>query len=248
MTRNLKALGLALLAAMAIGAIAAQASSAATEHSFRLGANETVLTGKTESYGNANHLSQEVLTATAGLTVDCYGTYEGLQVGQTLDEVTVHPKYTTCTPDGTTVDTNGCNFVFESNTDVSSGHFSAEEHATTRIECSEGHTAIEMTRPGCNIVFHPQTVRGIRYTQLASHSGKHAFTVTATLRTITYTVTAGSFCGLAGHGAGTYHNGQTNAKFEVTGFQRSGNPSGTTTLGTTWTHGAQVDLTLSTPT
>jgi hypothetical protein len=249
MTRNLKAFGLALMAAMAIGVIGAQAASAATEHSFRSGAAETVLTGQTESYGNAEHKSIEVFRFTAGLTIECYATYEGKQIGTTLDEVTVHQKYSTCTPNGTVVETDGCNYRFDSDTDVSSGHFSAQEHAQRTFECEGStHPGIEYTRPGCTTFIPPQTVRGIRYTQLANHSGKHALTVTATLRTIDYTVTSGSFCGLAGHGAGTYTNGITDTKFEVTGFVAGASPSGSTTAGTTWTHGAQVDLTLSTPT
>jgi hypothetical protein len=250
MTRNLKALGLALVAAMAIGAIGAQGASAVVEHSFRSGLTETVLTGKSESYSNANHESMEVLTATEGLTVECYGTYEGKQVGQTLDEVTVHPKYNTC-KGGVTVHTNGCNYRFDSDTATSTAHFSAtEEHANATLECSEGHTGIEITRPGCYIFFPPQTITGIRYTNV-THSSKSALTVSATVRTIEYTVTSGSFCGLAGHGAGTYTTGKLDGKVEVTGFAATTPVSGSTTEGTVWgTHSAdnQTNISISTPT
>jgi hypothetical protein len=238
---------------MAIGAIGAQAASAVVvEHSFNAGSNSPVLTGKTESYGNAEHKSQEVFFATPGLTVDCYGTYEGKQVSQTaIDEVTVHPMYSTCTPEGTTVVTDGCNFRFDSETDLSTAHFSTETHAQATLECEGGvHTGIEITRPGCNIFFPPQTARGITYAQV-THSSKHAITVNATVRTVEYTVTSGSFCGLAGHGAGTYTNGQLNGSVEVTGFAATTPVSGSTTLGFVWgTHSAnnQTDITISTPT
>jgi hypothetical protein len=245
MPRNFKASWLALMVAMALSAIATQSASAVVEHSFRSGANETVATARTESYGNAQHQSMDVLTLTAGLTVECYGTYEGKVIGQIVDEVTVHPKYSTCTPNGTVIHTDGCNFKFDSETDVSSGHFSTEEHAQTTLECEAGHV-IEITRPGCNIAVAPQTVRGTRYTYV-THSSKSSLTGAITYRTIEYTVTGGSFCGLAGHGAGTYTNGKIDGKVEATGYVAS-TPTGSTTTGFTWHHGAQTDISLSTPT
>jgi hypothetical protein len=245
MTRNLKTLGLALVAMLAIGAIGAQVASAVVEHSFRSGADETVATARTESYGNAEHKSMDVLTTTAGLTVECYGTYEGKVVGKIVDQVTVHPKYSTCTPNGTVVHTDGCNLVFDSDTDTSNGHFSTEEHAQATLECEAGHV-IEITRPGCNIAVAPQTVRGARYTYV-THSSKSALTGAITFRTLTYTATAGSFCGISGHAAGVYTNGKIDGKVEATGYE-AGTATGSTTSGTTWIHGSQTNISISTPT
>jgi hypothetical protein len=258
MTRNLKAFGLALVAMLAIGAIGAQAASAVVEHSFRSSAanEDTVLTGKSESY-SSSQTSQHIFTATAGLTVECDATFVGRNIGNPLDTVAVRPTYTNC-KDNATVTNTGCQYVFDSDTTQASGHSASSEHAAVSLDCEHQHY-IEVTKPGCKLRFEDthtgvqgtvnQSIHGVRYTQLSSHSGKHALTVKATAKTITYTVLAGSFCGLAGHGAGTYHNGTYDGTAEVTGFEFSTKTGGSSlTTGTTYSHSAQVDITLSTPT
>jgi hypothetical protein len=253
MTRNLKAFGLALVAAMALGAIGAQTASAVVEHSFRSPVENTVLTGSFDP-STGNH----VFTATSGLIVECSaGTFSGTNVGKVLDRVTVHPKYSGCTSSlgNVTVDTDGCNYTFYSNTTEDAAHSPGTEHAAVGLECESSH-AIEITAPGCNLAFSAahsgtpvnQSLHGVRYTQLSSHSGKHAITVYATVKTIKYIATSGSLCGLAGHPAGTYSNGTYTGKASVTGYEDSAHSGGSTTTGTTWTHGNQVDITISTPT
>ena len=253
MTRNhLKAFGLALVAAMALGAIGAQGASAVVEHSFRSALNETVLTGQTESYKNSENKSIEVFTATPNLTVECYGTYEKTVVGETVDQITVHPKYVNCRNE-VIVDTDGCNYIFDSDT-TTSPHSASSEHAAVSLECEDEHW-IEITRPGCWITFDDdssgspvnQSLHGVTY-QNVTDSSKHAITVTATVRTIHYEVTPSSFCGLVGHPAGTYTSGKLDAKVEVTGYKESTLVSGDTTHGRVWSHGAQTDITISTPT
>ena len=250
MNRNIKAFGLALVAAMTLGAFAAQGASAVVEHSFNSAVESTVLTGQTESDSNAEGKSRNVFTTTAGLTVECYSTFEGTQTGKTLDQVTVHLK-TTCTG-GSAVHTNGCNYVFDSDTTTSTSHFSATaEHAAVSIECEPSHW-IEATRPGCNITIGDesssapvnQSLHGVKFTNV-THSSKSALTVNATIRTIHYVATAGSFCGLAGHPAGTYTNGKFDGVFEVTGYEDGEPVTGSTTEGRTWTHGAQTDISIS---
>jgi hypothetical protein len=129
MTRNFKTLGLALVAAMAIGAIGAQGASAVVEHSFRSGANNWVLTGANESYTTGN--SKEVWTFTAGLPVSCDATFEGTISGSIVDTITFHPKFHNCTSSlggSPTVHTNGCNFILDSDT-TTSPHSGLSEHA-----------------------------------------------------------------------------------------------------------------------
>jgi hypothetical protein len=262
MIRNLKALGLALVAMVAFGAFAAQGASAATEHSFRSDTNDTVLTGQID--GSGTHK----FTATANVFTECtVATFSGTNAGQIRDTVTVHPKYSSCNLSGgaesnVTVHTGGCNFVFDSDTDVSAAHFSAEEHATAALECESAHSAdpheIEITAPGCRMAFSVthassatvnQSIRGIRYTN-TTHSGKSTLTVKATARTIAYNVTAGSFCGLIGHGPGTYTNGSYDGLTSVTGYvgsTRDESASSNTTNGFTWNHGAQTNISIETP-
>jgi hypothetical protein len=255
MTRNLKAFGLALVAAMALGAIGAQGASAVVEHSFRSGAQNTVLTGANESYTTGS--SKDVFSATAGLTVSCDGTFEGTNVGTTRDTVTVHPKYHNCSSSlggSPTVHTNGCNYIFDSDTTQATGHSASSEHAAVSLECEAGHV-IEITAPGCNFAFAEkhsatsvnQSLHGVRYNEV-THSSKKSITVIATVKTIAFNATSGSLCGLAGHAAGTYTTGTYDGKETVTGYTDSTVVSGSTTAGRVWSHGAQVDINLSTPT
>jgi hypothetical protein len=259
MTRNLKAFGLALVAMLAFGGIAAQGASAATTHTFTSEVSNTVLTGKNESYTTGK--SREKFTATAGLTVECDSTYEGTQAGAgSRDHVTVHPKYHNCTSSlgGTpTVHTNGCNYTFDS--DTTTNTHPAGEHAPVTLEC-EGTHVIEITAPGCNFAFAAshngtpvnQSLHGVTYTQLTSHGpgSKNALTVTATVRTIHYTTTPNSLCGLAGHPAATYTNGSLDGTVEVDGYTDSTPVSGSTTTGFVWgTHSkdTQVNIGITTP-
>jgi hypothetical protein len=254
MTRNFKAFGLALVAMVAFGAFAAQGASAVVEHSFRSGAANTVLTGQNESYTTGS--SKDKFTATGGLVVECDATFEGTNTGTTADTVTVHPKYHNCTSGfgNATVDTDGCNYVFDSDTTQASGHSTSSEHAAVNLECESSHV-IKVTATGCTLQFSAshssvavnQSLHGVRYSEV-THSSKKSMTVTATVRTVHYTALAGSFCGLAGHAAGTYTNGSYDTKATVTGFTDSTVVSGSTTTGRVWSHGAQVDISLSTPT
>jgi hypothetical protein len=245
MTRNLRAFGLALIAAVALGAIGAQAASAVTEHSFRAGDESMVLTGQTKNV--------DVLALTPGLTVECTATFEGTNVGTIQDTLTVHPTYSGCAG-SVTVHTDGCNFILDTET-TTSAHSGGGEHAPVSLECEAGH-AIEVTRPGCNLAFPDessssptnQSLHGVRYTNLSNHSGKNAGTVTATVKTIHYVVTSGSFCGLAGHQAGTYSSGIYNGGSTVTGYAHGTVVSGSATEGRTWSHGAQIDISISSPT
>jgi hypothetical protein len=255
MTRNLKAFGLALVAAMVLGTLGAQGASAVVEHSFRSGAEKFVLTGANESYTTGN--SREKATLTSGLTIECDATYEGTNVGTTRDTVTIHPTYHNCTSSfggGTTLSTNGCNYILDTDTTQLVGHSSSSEHAAVSLECEDSHL-IEVLAPGCTIAYNDnhsgtpvnQSLHGVRYTEV-THSSKAAGTVTQTVRTIKYNVTAGSLCGLAGHPAGTYSNASYDGKSTVTGYVDSTVVSGSTTNGTVWSHGAQTDIHVSTPT
>jgi hypothetical protein len=261
MTRNLKTLGLALVAAMALGAIGAQGASAVVEHSFRQGSEKTVLTAANESYTTGS--SKNVVSFTPGLTISCDVTFEGTQVGTIRDTVTVHPKYHNCSSSlggSPTVHTSGCNFILDSDTTTSS-HSGVNEHAAVSLECESAHSAsphfIEATAPGCNFRIEQthtspsvevnQSLHGVRYSSV-THSGKNSGTLTATVRTIKFTANSGSLCGLAGHAAGTYGSASYDGIGTLTGYTDSTVVSGSTTNGRVWSHGAQVDISVSSPT
>jgi hypothetical protein len=253
MTRNLKAFGLALVAMLAIGAIGAQAASAVVEHSFRSGAADFVLTGQNESYGTGN--SKHVISATPGLKVECDVTFIGRNTGMTVDTVAIRPAYSNC-GNGVTVHNTGCEYIFDSDTEQESGHSPSSEHARVNIDCEHQHY-IEFTISGCNIAVYDthdnttvnQSLSGVRYTQLSNHSGKHALTANITAKTVKSIVTAGGFCGLIGHPAGTYKSMTYEGFATLTNYKFSTKTGGDSlTTGTTYSHSEQVDLTISTPT
>lgn len=248
MTRNQGAFGLGLMVAMALCAIAAQGASAVVEHSFRSDSADTILTGANESYGTGN--SRHLFTATPGLVIACDATFESTNVGQIRDTVEVFPTFSSCA-NGVTVHNTGCNFVLDSETTQAAGHSASSEHASVSLDCEHTGT-IETTQPGCNIRFEDthsgevlvnQSLHGVRYTNLSNHSGKNAGTLTLTVRTIKYTMLPGSFCGLAGHAAGTYNSGFYDGVASVTGYDGGTHTEGTTT----WHHGAQTNITVTTP-
>ena len=260
MSRNHpKAFGLALVAALALGAIGAQGASAVVEHSFRSDATseKTVLTGSNAGETSpANHIFR---AGTGGPTTTCTGaTLSGTNIGNKTDTTTLHPKYTGCTAFGVgaPITTNGCNYIFDSDT-TTNPHFGGE-HAAVSLECETSH---DITKDGaCKVTIQEshtspegkevtvnQSLHGVRYTAV-THSSKSSITVTATIGQIHYTTIGGIACNAIGKPQGTYTDGITEGKFTLTGFEDTDNsPDDSTTTGTTWTHGPQVNISLSTP-
>jgi hypothetical protein len=162
MNGKLEALGIALVAALAIGALAAPAAQA---HEFHSEVEHTIL--MSESIGS------QVLTTDAG-QLEC-GKVSLNEAESTIgpeasttDEVTVTPEYEECVKAGTTTQfypdfaTNECAYVFTSETD-------ATEHAQVHIECAKGGdteeggpgilTRVTVFKLNC-LDFPPQTVGG----------------------------------------------------------------------------------------
>lgn len=240
-----KAFGLALLAIGAMSAIAAQGAMAVTNHSFESEQVVTVLTGESTNVHRFVATNRPIRCNTA--------TFTGTTKEKVADEVTVHPKYSgDCTVEGTgvsvTVDTDGCNYVFDSDTTPNG----EAEDAPVEIECEEGHE-ITVTAPGCTIHVPPQKVHGVSFAN--EGSGETAdLVVTATVTGITYTVTELGFCFLLGLGEGTHHDGTYTGTATVKGFEDEGviadNPGETTsntTVGTEYKEGSQIGIKLITP-
>jgi hypothetical protein len=157
MTRNLKALGLATLAVLALGALTAQGASAAKEHEFASDGEWTVGTGENIK-GNWN-----LAVGTAG-TVECESQYEDDSQGSKVsegtfhaDQITVTAHLTGCTFAGSPAvfNTNHCAFVLDSDTTVNSEE---KELASVEIECSGG-TEIEIDTSVCTITVPAQVVK-----------------------------------------------------------------------------------------
>jgi len=123
MIRNLKVLGLAMMAVSAFGAIAASGASAATNEIVReSGAGAFTLTGEETGAETANRLTA------FGSRVQCPGsTYKATVSGSTA---TVTPKYINCVASAlkfpSTVDMNGCTYVLHLGNTISAGTYAVQ--------------------------------------------------------------------------------------------------------------------------
>jgi hypothetical protein len=191
MTRNLKALGLALLAVFAMSAVAASGASAA-EDTFTSEVAATDLTG-------TGGLSEFRYTPGSAAASCKTATFDGTIEGEDANEITVHPTYENdCTVFGVnaTIDTEDCNYVITGETDEN-------EDAAVHIECDEPGDEITITGP-CTIHIPPQTPTG-GGASFANNAGD--VEVKATVTGITSTITHSFACTLAGIKAGTHTNG-----------------------------------------
>jgi hypothetical protein len=211
MIRNLKALGLALFAVLAMGAFTASAASAGDFHSES--ATHTVIKG--------SQVGSDVFTVKAG-TVKCEeATYAGEQVGATATTVKVTPTYTECTAFGfvkTAIDTNGCTYEFSG------------DNNNVVIACPTA--PITVTAFNCHVKVGSQSLAGITYTNTptkaeAEHEEKETgkssrlrdVDVGVNITGITYTQESKSFPGCSN---GTFTDGKYTGAATVQGFTTTG--------------------------
>ncbi len=136
MTRNLKVLGLAVVAVLAMSAVAASAASA---HVFHSEVEKTTITGA--------QVEKNKFTV-AGQTVECAtATFAASASEKTVTEVeNVAPTYGTCNygAETATVTMEGCTYTLSSTTDVNGD-------ALTKVNCPAGkHITIDLAK-GCKI-------------------------------------------------------------------------------------------------
>lgn len=155
MKRNLKALGLALVATFAMSAVAA---SAAQANFTQPQGQPAVFTGKEEGGPTKNFFQ---ITGVNGPKTHCEETkYEGT-LAAASSELTVTPHYTKCkaTSGGITIDTNidlnGCHYIFyvDTKNPLGGGTGSVE------IVCPTGGQ-IEVTTSLCDTDIPPQKIVG----------------------------------------------------------------------------------------
>lgn len=229
MIRNLKALGLALLAAFALSAIGAQAASAELEnHKFETtGETATVLTGAQES--GADDHSFTITEKEVVLTCH-HATFRGTQEGTSADAVELVPEYTECTSNlgiNPTVDTNGCTYKFYGETTENPDTPEVTDAPVSLTGCNNPEVGITITAAGCNIhVPEFEKLHGVTYKNLKEHgpnNNKDAVTVTATVDKIPTISTGGFACLLAGLGSGVNeYVSDYVGKTIVTGYEDEG--------------------------
>jgi hypothetical protein len=190
MIRNLKALGLALVAVFAIGAIGASAASAVEDHFTAGGKATALLTGT-----GTNHKYE----ITSGPSIQCTTSkFTGTGLNNST-EVTIDATYTgkiNETPHGTpctsplgnvTIETNSCAYILSGKT---TGSDEGLTDATFSVECTTLGDHIVLTAPlGCKIKVPVQTPTsgGVTYTNLPNHTGGSAIEVKITATGVTYT-------------------------------------------------------------
>jgi hypothetical protein len=206
MIRNLKTLGLALVAVMALGVVGASAASAAefTAESYPAYAEGT---------GGA-----EEFTTEAG-TVKCStSSYEGATMGEATASYAVHPTYSGCQAFGfveASVNTNQCDYVFNSVT--GSGPYSSK----VDISCSGGSTIV-ITAATCTAKVGGQT--GLSSVTLTNNGGNVEANPNVT--NIAYTVTKDGFlCPFGGVGEKTDGEITSGANIVMEGFEEGGSPT-----------------------
>jgi len=176
MIRNLKTLGLALVAVLAMSAVVASAASA----QFTASSYPTTVTA-TSALGNDDFKTE------AG-SVECAGHFEGTSA-EASSTMTIKANYTGCKAFGfaeASVNMNGCDYVFHSNGEVD-------------LECS-GTNKVVITAAACEVQIGSQT--GLKSVTLNNGSGD--ITAQANVGGIAYTVTKDGFlCPFNGTGAKT---------------------------------------------
>jgi hypothetical protein len=155
MIRNLKALGLALVAAFAMSAVVASAASATAGTLTTFPAGKTVI-------GTAGQSGEHVLTLTdhpingAFNSLRCkrvtFTGTAGVSTGAT--SMAVYPAYSECTAFGQPVTISiGCEYVFNTSTPTADG---LGWHVTTDISCS-GANMIKIVTGTCEVTVGSQT-------------------------------------------------------------------------------------------
>jgi hypothetical protein len=204
MTRNLKALGLALVAVFAVSAMTASAASATDLF--------TVGNGKSALMTGISHTSEFKITPN-GPSFNCTTARYAATAVHKASEATVDTLYegkVNATPHNaecsasvgsiTAVDMNGCDYDLTGNTNAEDPPVVGKD-ATIHVTCPVGKVIQITSSLGAVISIPAQTptlLGGVHYTNLPNHTGGPSVTVKATVTGITFTCAPAFACGLGG--------------------------------------------------
>ena len=206
MMRNLKVLGLMLIAVGALGATTASADDFTSEN------KPILLTGSQDQ----THFFKT--TAASGFceTIKYTGTLNKLET----QEMTLEPFYDKCTMGGfpTTIDLNGCDYMFR---------IGAATTGTTDIVCPAGKditVTVNPTEIKCIIHIKPQNGIGVVTYKNNNKAGpEREITAELKLEKIAYTHTAGTGVGKCTNGTGA--TGSVEGAILITGEEDPGGGS-----------------------
>lgn len=192
MIRNLKALGLALVAVFALSAMAASAASALElTASNGLGEHEHALLHAEQVSGE-----EDVLEITGNTSVKCTtSTATATLATGTASEITVTPSYSGCKAGGTLVThVEGGQFLLTQGAEVGEDEFTITAHVTEEITLTI--TNLFQTSSVCTIHIKPQAVPGHAIAHV--NTATHDITLTNDFTGLHYTATEGSGVGCLG--------------------------------------------------
>jgi hypothetical protein len=200
MSNNFKALGLAIVAMLAMSAVVTSAASAQAT-TAKLTAMDNVYP---KTWYATNSAGQETLTTEAG-TVECASTFSGSIAGAT-QEFTVNPVYSGCKAFGflnATVAMEGCSYRLKITTTLTSPTHHYQVHSN--VVCPAGK-AIKITAGTCVVTIGAQT--GLTTADLENNAATTDILFRPTKGKTNYTVVTDGFgCPFAGTGVktdGTY--------------------------------------------
>lgn len=178
-----KALGLGVLTALAIGAIAVANAGAVIGGHFEGGAAHLKIEGfETSGTSHVLHFNKE--GGAVGERIGCDSDeYNGTTTAATVTEIKIVPAWKNCYTTGSPatkfdIDEKTCFFKFTVRSDE-------ELHNTAHVECATAGDAFEITHPNCTITVPPQTVSGVSYKNVISPGAIHEVTLTSTVKGIT---------------------------------------------------------------
>lgn len=216
MSLKLKALGLGLLAAMAMSAFAVMNAGAETGGHFGSSVTHTEISGvETAGTEHVLHFNKEGGAATERIGCDV-DQYTGTVSGATATQITVTPKWEQCYTTGSPntkfdIHENTCDFVFTIGNNPGA-------HNTAHVECTKAGDAFVITHPNCTITVPPQTVTGVSYTNLDNvPPASDEVTLTSTVKGITAHYHAGICIFL-----GTTHKSEMVGSVTVKGSNTAG--------------------------
>lgn len=189
MTRNLKTLGLMLMAVLALGAMVAPVASASEEAHTE--GKEVTITGLPDGAGKTAHHVIDL----AGTSITCdKNPLHGDMKGPAVTELTMTFKYEGCMFNGvagTVVDSGQCEFIitFNGGLDIAS---------TGGGNCN--NNPIRITGVGCEVRIGTQKLTGLKFHNINNDT---EVTMEMDIKGITYTA-EGAGCPKAG----TFNNGE----------------------------------------
>jgi len=201
MIRNLKVLGLAFVAVLAMSAVVSSAAQAVP--SFTCSAYPCSATGENKAGSETFTTPGGTVQCDSHFTVEKYRTTTGEGVPSPgSPTVTVTPKYTNCVAFGflgATVSMNDCDYEFHATEQLGAGHYVHHVY----INCPTGK-AITIVAGTCEVTVGTQSLTDVTTLNLAGGS----VTVVPTVKNITMNVVKDGFgCPFAGtgHKLGEYH-------------------------------------------